>query len=136
LSADILNHQKYLQALDKAVGSLAHMSHDSISLLTYLDSMEFVCKVLWQHANAVWKSFSEGEAIHYSGNMDSILTTLHQFIDSSLKAYRYACKTINIGTVISEMSEHLGINALLEELCMYCCWIIMIPDFTRCFLVL
>ncbi|PVH67030.1 hypothetical protein PAHAL_1G413900 [Panicum hallii] len=87
LSADILNHQKYLQALDKAVGSLAHMSHDSISLLTYLDSMEFVCKVLWQHANAVWKSFSEGEAIHYSGNMDSILTTLHQFIDSSLKAY-------------------------------------------------
>ncbi|PUZ77833.1 hypothetical protein GQ55_1G405300 [Panicum hallii var. hallii] len=87
LSADILNHQKYLQALDKAVGSLAHMSHDSISLLTYLDSMEFVCKVLWQHANAVWKNFSEGEAIHYSGSMDSILTTLHQFIDSSLKAY-------------------------------------------------
>ena len=123
LSADILNNEKYLQALDKAVRSLAQMSHDSISLLAYLDSMEFVCKVLLQHASAVWKNFSEGEVIHYSGNMDSILTTLHQFIDSSLKAYRYACKTISIGTVISEMSEHLGINALLEELCMYCCGI-------------
>ncbi|KAG2661846.1 separase-like isoform X2 [Panicum virgatum] len=87
LSADILNNEKYLQALDKAVGSLAHMAHDSISLLTYLDSMEFVCKVLLQHANAVWKNFSEGKAVHYSRNMDSILTTLHQFIDSSLKAY-------------------------------------------------
>ncbi|XP_039791546.1 separase-like isoform X3 [Panicum virgatum] len=87
LSADILNNEKYLQALDKAVRSLAQMSHDSISLLAYLDSMEFVCKVLLQHASAVWKNFSEGEAIHYSGNMDSILTTLHHFIDSSLKAY-------------------------------------------------
>ncbi|CAL4967209.1 unnamed protein product [Urochloa decumbens] len=87
LSSDILSNQKYLQALDKTIGSLARMPHDGTSLMTYLDSLEFVCKVLLQHANAVWKNFSEGDAINYSGNMDLFLKTLHQFIDSSLKAY-------------------------------------------------
>ncbi|CAL5019775.1 unnamed protein product [Urochloa decumbens] len=87
LSSDVLSNKKYLQALDKTIGSLARMPHDGTFLMTYLDSLEFVCKVLLQHANAVWKNFSEGDAINYSGNMDLFLKTLHQFIDSSLKAY-------------------------------------------------
>lgn len=88
LPVDILNDQKYLQALDRAGGSLALMSDDSVSLVTYVDALEFVCKVLLRHTNAVWKNFSDGEAIHYSGDMDRVLRTLHQFIDSSLVAYR------------------------------------------------
>nr|CAB3451207.1 unnamed protein product [Digitaria exilis] len=90
LPVDILNDQKYLQALDRAGGSLALMSDDSVSLVTYVDALEFVCEVLLQHTNAVWKNFSDGEAIHYSGDMDRVLRTLHQFIDSSLVAYSSA----------------------------------------------
>ncbi|KAF8730257.1 hypothetical protein HU200_017239 [Digitaria exilis] len=92
LPVDILNDQKYLQALDRAGGSLALMSDDSVSLVTYVDALEFVCEVLLQHTNAVWKNFSDGEAIHYSGDMDRVLRTLHQFIDSSLVAYSSSAK--------------------------------------------
>ncbi|XP_072151631.1 separase isoform X3 [Setaria viridis] len=87
LSVDILNNQKYLQALDKAMVTTAPRSNDKTSSMAYLDALEFVCKVLLQQVNAVWKSFSDGEAIHYSGNMDYVLTALHQFIDSSFAAY-------------------------------------------------
>uniref|UniRef100_K3Z105 separase n=1 Tax=Setaria italica TaxID=4555 RepID=K3Z105_SETIT len=87
LSVDILNNQKYLQALDKAMVTTAPRSNDKTSSMAYLDALEFVCKVLLQQVNAVWKSFSDGEAIHYSGNMDYVLTALHRFIDSSFAAY-------------------------------------------------
>lgn len=87
LSVDILHDQKYLQALDKA-GGLARMSDDSVSLVTFIDALEFVCKVFLQYTNAVWKNFSDREAIHYPEGMDHVLRTLHQFIDSSLVAYR------------------------------------------------
>ncbi|KAL6633464.1 hypothetical protein ACP70R_026135 [Stipagrostis hirtigluma subsp. patula] len=62
-------------------------SHENISFVAYLDSLEFVCKVLLQHANAVWKNFSEEKATYHSGNTAYVLTALHQFIDSSLVAY-------------------------------------------------
>jgi separase len=88
LSADILNNQKYLQALEKAMVTTAPWSHDKTSSMAYLDALEFVCKVLLHQANAMWKSFCDGEAIHYSGNMDYVLTALHRFIDSSFAAYR------------------------------------------------
>jgi separase len=63
-------------------------SNDNISLMAYLDSLEFVCKIQLQHTNAVWKNFSEGKAICSSGNLAYVLTALNQFIDSSLTAYR------------------------------------------------
>ncbi|KAJ1281207.1 hypothetical protein BS78_04G290200 [Paspalum vaginatum] len=87
LSVDILNKEKYLHALDKALGTMALWSRDNTSLVTYLDSLEFICKVLLQQADVVWKNFSEGESIHYSEKMDYVLTSLHQFIDSSFVAY-------------------------------------------------
>lgn len=67
---------------------LYSQSHDNMYIIEYLDALEFVCKVLLPHTNAVWKNFSEGKAICYSGNLTYILTALHQFIDSSLMAYR------------------------------------------------
>lgn len=122
ISEHFLNDEKYLEALNEALctlaqffyiinggsipldgfgmeSSLAHQGHskkkhndsqsrDNISLMAYLDSLEFVCKVLLQHTNAVWKNFSEGKAICYSGNLTYVLTALHQFIDSSLMAHR------------------------------------------------
>lgn len=63
-------------------------SNDNMSLMAYLDSLEFLCKILLQYTNAVWKNFSEGKAICSSGNLACVLTALHQFIDSSLTAYR------------------------------------------------
>ncbi|TVU28695.1 hypothetical protein EJB05_20225, partial [Eragrostis curvula] len=136
-SADILDSEKYLQVLNKALGALAqffcvingksiplhssakdsrslmHQGHphkkysypqsnDNISFVAYLDSLEFVCKMLLLQANTIWNKFSDGKATHYSGNTDHVLTALHQFIDSSLAAY--SC---------SEMSE--GDNERLHE---------------------
>ncbi|KAF0931269.1 hypothetical protein E2562_002616 [Oryza meyeriana var. granulata] len=121
-STDFLNNEKYLQTLNSALATLAHLfcfangrsipldtlgkassssmqpghsnkkhnlslSHDPISFVAYLDSLEFVCKILSQYVNAVWKNFSERITPHYSGNMTCVLTALHQFIDSSIVAY-------------------------------------------------
>lgn len=94
LSVDILKDQKYLHALDKTLGTLAQTAQDNTSLVTYLDSLEFICNVLLQQANTLWKNFSEEKPIHHSGNMDYVLTALHQFIDSSFKAFRWVRKTI------------------------------------------
>ncbi|XP_062221862.1 separase [Phragmites australis] len=133
ISADFLNNEKYLQALNEALGTLARFfgvisclekdssslmhqghsnkkhsysqPHENISFVAYLDSLEFVCKVLLQHANAVWKNFSEGKAIGYSGNIAYILTTLHQFIDSSLTAY--SCTKMSEGDK-ERLHEHRG----------------------------
>lgn len=67
--------------------SLSH-SDDHISFVAYLDSLEFLCKILSQYVNAVWKNFSEGITPNYSINMTYVLTALHQFINSSIAAYR------------------------------------------------
>jgi separase len=110
MTANILNNKKYLQVLNKALDALAQffcftngrsiplcgLTKDSnysqpngdISFVAYLDSLEFLCKMLLQPANAFWKLFSDGKEVHYSGDTDFILTALHQFSDSSLAAYR------------------------------------------------
>uniref|UniRef100_A0A0D9VLJ8 Uncharacterized protein n=1 Tax=Leersia perrieri TaxID=77586 RepID=A0A0D9VLJ8_9ORYZ len=65
-----------------------NLSHsDDLSFVAYLDSLEFICKIISQYVNAIWKSFSEGITPHYSRNMTYVLNALHQFIDSSIAAY-------------------------------------------------
>jgi separase len=88
LSVGIPKDQKYLHALEKGLGTLARCPHDNTSLVTYLDSLEFISKILSQQVNTLWKDFSEGKPTHYSGNMDYVLTALHQFIDSSFTSFR------------------------------------------------
>ena len=56
--------------------------------VAYFDSLEFVCKILLQHANAVWENFAEGKTVPNLGNTTCVLMALDQFIDSSLVAYR------------------------------------------------
>jgi separase len=63
-------------------------SHEHIYFAAYFDSLEFVCKILLLHANAVWKNFSEGKTVPSLGNTTCVLMALDQFIDSSLVAYR------------------------------------------------
>ena len=63
-------------------------SHEHIYFLAYFDSLEFVCKILLQHANAVWENFAEGKTVPNLGNTTCVLMALDQFIDSSLVAYR------------------------------------------------
>nr|TKW23443.1 hypothetical protein SEVIR_4G292500v2 [Setaria viridis] len=149
ISEHFLNDEKYLEALNEALctlaqffyiinggsipldgfgmeSSLAHQGHskkkhndsqsrDNISLMAYLDSLEFVCKVLLQHTNAVWKNFSEGKAICYSGNLTYVLTALHQFIDSSLMAH--SCAKMSSGDK-ERLHEHRGtlLNALVSAI--------------------
>ncbi|KAL6912053.1 hypothetical protein ACP4OV_000858 [Aristida adscensionis] len=113
-SANFPSNEKYRQCLMEALGTLAQLfcatngrsipsssmqhghsnkkhsssqSHEYISFVVYLDSLEFICKILLQHANAVWKNFSEEKMTGHSGNTAYVLTALHQFIDSSLMAY-------------------------------------------------
>ncbi|XP_047080035.1 separase-like [Lolium rigidum] len=62
-------------------------SHEYIYFVAYFDALEFVCKILLQHANAVWKNFSEGKTVPNSRNMTCIFMALDQFIDFSLIAY-------------------------------------------------
>ncbi|CAM0943846.1 unnamed protein product [Alopecurus aequalis] len=62
-------------------------SHEHIYFMAYFDSLEFICKILLRHANAVWKDFSEGKTVPSLGNMTCVLMALDQFIDSSLVAY-------------------------------------------------
>lgn len=88
LSVGIPQDQKYLHALDKGLGALARWPHHNTSLATYLDSLEFISKVLLQQVNTLWKNFSEGKPTNYSGNMGYVLTALHQYIDSSFAAFR------------------------------------------------
>uniref|UniRef100_J3LHH6 separase n=1 Tax=Oryza brachyantha TaxID=4533 RepID=J3LHH6_ORYBR len=86
-----------LDTLGKASSSTTHPGHsnkhtlshsdDHISSVAYLDSLEFLCKILSQYVNAVWKNFSDGTTPRYSRNMTYVLTALHQFIDSSISAY-------------------------------------------------
>ncbi|OQU85801.1 hypothetical protein SORBI_3004G312400 [Sorghum bicolor] len=89
LSVGIPKDKKYLQALEKALGTLARWPHDNTSLVTYLDSLEFISKVLLQQVDTLWKNFSEGKPTHYSGNMNYVLTALHQFADSSFTSFSY-----------------------------------------------
>jgi separase len=63
-------------------------SHEHIYFAAYFDSLEFVCKILLLHANAVWKNFSEGKTVPSLGNTTCVLMALDQFIDSSLVVYR------------------------------------------------
>jgi hypothetical protein len=64
-------------------------SHEHIYFVAYLDSLEFLCKILLlQHTNVVWESFSKGKTIPNLGNMTCVLMALDQFIDSSFIAYR------------------------------------------------
>lgn len=63
-------------------------SREHINFLAYLDSLEFVCKILLQPANAVWESFFKEKTVPTSGKMTCVLMALNQFIDSSLFAYR------------------------------------------------
>ncbi|XP_014756517.1 separase isoform X2 [Brachypodium distachyon] len=90
---------KYSSSLKQAGHSIQKhsysQSHEHIYFVSYLGSLEFVCKILVQHADEVWKNFSEGETVHSSGNMKYVLTALHQFIDSSLVAYN--CTNISEG---------------------------------------
>ena len=88
LSVGIPKDQKYIHALEKALGTLARWPHDNTSLVTYLDSLEFISKVLSQQVDTLWKNFSEGKPTHYSGNMNYFLTALHQFVDSSFAYFR------------------------------------------------
>uniref|UniRef100_A0ACD5YX29 Uncharacterized protein n=1 Tax=Avena sativa TaxID=4498 RepID=A0ACD5YX29_AVESA len=106
MSADFLKkNEKNLQTLNTALGTLARIrptdaghankkhncsycqSHEHIYFVAYFDSLEFVCKILVQHANLFWKYFSEGKTVPNSGNMTCALMALDQFIDSSLVAY-------------------------------------------------
>ncbi|KAG0532378.1 hypothetical protein BDA96_04G103300 [Sorghum bicolor] len=87
LSVGIPEDQKYLHALEKGLGTLARWPHDNTSLVTYLDSLEFISKVLLQQVATLWKNFSEGKPTHCSGNMDYVLTALHQFVDSSFASF-------------------------------------------------
>ncbi|XP_037451889.1 separase-like isoform X2 [Triticum dicoccoides] len=64
-------------------------SREHINFLAYLDSLEFVCKILLQPANAVWESFFKEKTVPTSGKMTCVLMALNQFIDSSLFAYSY-----------------------------------------------
>ncbi|XP_022681893.1 separase [Setaria italica] len=68
-----------------------------------------------QHTNAVWKNFSEGKAICYSGNLTYVLTALHQFIDSSLMAH--SCAKMSSGDK-ERLHEHRGtlLNALVSAI--------------------
>jgi separase len=88
LSVGIPKDQKYLHALEKALGTLARWPHDNTSLVTYLDSLEFISKVLLHQVDTLWKNFSEGKPTHYSGNMNYVLTALHQFADFSFTSFR------------------------------------------------
>ncbi|KAG8072566.1 hypothetical protein GUJ93_ZPchr0006g41913 [Zizania palustris] len=64
-------------------------SYDHVSFVVYLDSLEFVCKILSQYANTIWKNFSEGIIPCCSGNMTYVLRAFHQFIDSNISAYSF-----------------------------------------------
>jgi separase len=83
--------------------SLSH-SDDHISFVAYLDSLEFLCKILSQYVNAVWKNFSEGITPNYSINMTYVLTALHQFINSSIAAY--SCTEMPEGDKDKQHEQH------------------------------
>ncbi|EEC74078.1 hypothetical protein OsI_09098 [Oryza sativa Indica Group] len=83
--------------------SLSH-SDDHISFVAYLDSLEFLCKILSQYVNAVWKNFSEGITPKYSINMTYVLTALHQFINSSIAAY--SCTEMPEGDKDKQHEQH------------------------------
>jgi separase len=117
ISVDFPKNDKNLQTLNSALGTLARVfcvtdgkssqrdnlgkyasppsdpghpnkKHSYSYSVAYFDSLEFVCKILLQHANAVWKNFSEGKTVPNSRNMTCIFMALDQFIDFSHIAYR------------------------------------------------
>ncbi|XP_072953682.1 separase isoform X1 [Typha angustifolia] len=59
------------------------------SFISYIDALEFLCKMLLSYVNLAWKQWSsEKKAFHHSAKMEHIFNALHQFCDSTIAAFR------------------------------------------------
>lgn len=62
--------------------------HGNASFVSYLDALEFLCKILYQYANTAWKYLSEKKMICHFVKIDHVLNALHLFCDSMILAFR------------------------------------------------
>lgn len=62
--------------------------HGSASFISYLDALEFLCKILYQYANTAWKYLSEKKMICHFVKIDHVLNALHLFCDLMILAFR------------------------------------------------
>lgn len=63
--------------------------HGSISLISYLDALEFLCKLLHEYANISVKHLvSERKTVLRLANVNHVLDALHQFCDFILAALK------------------------------------------------
>ncbi|XP_020266857.1 separase [Asparagus officinalis] len=62
--------------------------HGNVSILSYLDALEYLCLVLVEHVNATWENCSSQErSARHSDNMTYVQDVFHQFCDFVLAAF-------------------------------------------------
>ncbi|XP_010908769.2 separase isoform X2 [Elaeis guineensis] len=80
LSTEVLESTKH--------GGCKHL-HGSVSLISYLDALEFLCKLLYEYVNIAAKHLvSQRKTVVKSANVNHVLDALHQFCDFILAAVK------------------------------------------------